>query len=117
MKYLGFLLKSNDYRASDWLWLVKKIEKQIGNWVFCWLSLGGRLVLLKYVLQNISVYWLSLVKVLQKILHKIRQVMFHFLWLGAKEKNEFHMVNWEQIYQPKELGVEELETYSGLLQL
>jgi hypothetical protein len=47
MKYLGFFLKPNDYRASDWLWLVQKIEKRIGNWVFHWLSLGGRLVLLK----------------------------------------------------------------------
>jgi len=60
--------------------------------------------LLKVVLQNIMVYWLSLLKVPHEILHKIRQVMFHVLWLGAKEKNEFHLVYWEQISRPKELG-------------
>ena len=51
------------------------------------------MVLLKVILQNIMVYWLSLLKVPHEILHKIRQVMFHVLWLGAKENNDFHLVN------------------------
>jgi hypothetical protein len=34
MKYLGFFLKPNNYRVNDWLWLLKKIEKRIGNWTF-----------------------------------------------------------------------------------
>ena len=45
MKYLGFFLKPNNYKVKDWLWLLQKIEKRIGNWTFRWLSLGGRLTL------------------------------------------------------------------------
>jgi hypothetical protein len=45
MKYLGFFLKPNSYRVNDWLWLLKKIEKRIGNWTYRWISLGGRLTL------------------------------------------------------------------------
>jgi hypothetical protein len=41
-KYLGFFLKTSMYRACDWCWLLKKIEKKISNWCFRWLSLGGR---------------------------------------------------------------------------
>lgn len=28
-KYLGFVLKPNNYRIVDWLWLVQKVEKRI----------------------------------------------------------------------------------------
>jgi hypothetical protein len=31
MKYLGFPLKSNNYRVNDWMWLIKKIDKKIGS--------------------------------------------------------------------------------------
>jgi len=47
LKYPGFFLKPNDYRVSDWRWLVQKMEKKLGHWTGNWLSLGGRLTLLK----------------------------------------------------------------------
>ena len=40
-KYLGFFLKSNCYRNLDWLWLVKRIDKNLSNWDFQFLSIGG----------------------------------------------------------------------------
>jgi hypothetical protein len=71
MKYLGFYLKPNNYRVGDWNWMVQKVEKRIGNWSFHWLSLGGRLILAKSVLQSLHVYWLSLVKIPSSMLHRI----------------------------------------------
>jgi hypothetical protein len=56
MKYLGYFLKANNYIVADWCCLIKKIEKRIGSWSFRWLSLGGRVVLAKAVLQSIHVY-------------------------------------------------------------
>jgi hypothetical protein len=29
MKYLGFLLKPNEYRVSDWTWLLQKMEIEL----------------------------------------------------------------------------------------
>lgn len=74
LQYLGFNLKPNDYKVSDWLWLLQKIEKRVGHWSFRWLSLGSRLVLIKTVLQNIPVYGCTLAKVPALIKSKIRQV-------------------------------------------
>ena len=54
-KYLGFSLKPNAYAFQDWLWLYKKIESRITLWADRFLSKGGRLVLLKVVLQSIPV--------------------------------------------------------------
>ena len=58
-KYLGFHLKPNGYRTKDREWLVKRIQWKMNNWTFCWLSLGGRLTLVTFVLQGIFVYWFS----------------------------------------------------------
>ena len=52
-KYLVFLLKPNAYSFKDWIWLYKKIEGQIGCRENKVMSRGGRLVLLKAVLQRI----------------------------------------------------------------
>jgi hypothetical protein len=104
MKYLGFFLKPNGYRVVDWNWLSEKIAKRISNWTFRWLSLGGRLVLVKVVLQSILVYWLSLAKVPASTLHKIQQLMANFLWRGANKTTGFHLSKWKNIAIPKEFG-------------
>jgi hypothetical protein len=47
LKYLGFILKPNDYKKEDLIWLLKKLEKRLNNWIHRWLSHAGRLVLVK----------------------------------------------------------------------
>jgi hypothetical protein len=54
-RYLRFILKPNGYRG-DWGWLLGKIEKRIHFWCNRWLSRGGRLTLIKAVLEAIPVY-------------------------------------------------------------
>lgn len=60
LKYLGFYLKSNDYRKLDWLFLLEKLEKRIKIWSHGWLSRASRVVLIKLVLEAIPVYWMSM---------------------------------------------------------
>jgi hypothetical protein len=79
-KYLGFYIKPNCYTRMDWLWLEKKFEKRILSWSHRWLTLGGRVILVKAVLESISVYWLSLEKIPKSVLNNIRRRMFNFLW-------------------------------------
>ena len=58
LKYLGFHLKPCRYLLKDWDWLVAKVEKKIKQWSFRWLSKGGKLILIKSVLEAIMVYWM-----------------------------------------------------------
>jgi hypothetical protein len=104
MKYLGFYLKPNNYRVADWKWMIQKVEKRIGNWSFHWLSMGGRLILAKSVLQSLPVYWLSLVKIPSSILHRIQQLIAKFIWRGARKSTGFHLTKWKKIAKPKEYG-------------
>jgi hypothetical protein len=103
-KYLGFYIKPNCYTRADWLWLEKKIEKRIMCWSHRWLSLGGRVILVKVVLESIYVYWLSLAKIPISVLNSIRRRMFSFLWTGKKEKEGMHLINWKNLAKPKKDG-------------
>jgi hypothetical protein len=103
-KYLGVFIKTGTHRLEDWLWLIRKMEKKIDNWCYRWLSLGGRLILLKVVLESQSVYWLSLAIIPNSILNTLRKIMMNFLWNGNRETNHIHLCKWEQISVPKRNG-------------
>jgi hypothetical protein len=103
-KYLGYFLKPNCYKADDWRWLIKKFEKRIDHWCNRWLSLGGRLVLIKAVLVSQPVYWMSMAVVPNSVLVKLRQLIFSFLWSGCSERKRLHLCNWDTIARPKKAG-------------
>ena len=67
-KYIGFVLKPNAYSFKDCMWLYKKFEGRIGFWIDKFLSRAGRMVLLKAVLQIITVYWDTIAYILKGIL-------------------------------------------------
>jgi hypothetical protein len=103
-KYLGFFLKPNCYATSDWIWLIQKVEKKIGLWCHRWISLGGRLILVKVVLEGLPVYWLSVTRIPREILDKIHRRIFSFLWTGKKDKESVHLVAWNKLVCPKSDG-------------
>jgi hypothetical protein len=58
--YLGFFIKSSSYSKKDWLWLIDKFESRIHHWCNRMLSMGGRYVLIKVVLESLPVFWMAL---------------------------------------------------------
>lgn len=50
-KYFGFYQKTYNYRRSDWNRILKKFERKLSRWENKWLSLGGRMIMNKAVLQ------------------------------------------------------------------
>ena len=108
-KYLGFQLKPNSYSTRDWMWLYKKIKNWISMWTNRFLSKGGRLVLLKAVLQSIPVYWASIAYIPKGILTKVRKNFLSFLWTTRKKRRD-PIGEMDKISSPKvnrRLGDEE----------
>jgi hypothetical protein len=103
-KYLGYILKADRFRAEDWNWLLMKYEYRINHWCNNWLTMGGRLVLAKGVLEIQSVYWLALANIPASVLHRIRQIVYNFFWNGKKKKKGFHLCSWQLIAHPKRYG-------------
>ena len=91
-KYLGYWVKPLNYLVRDWQWLVRKFEKRVSNWTYHFLSLRGRLILLKSVLCGTPAYWFSLVKIPFAIIKEIKNILSNFPWGGGKNSNVSHLV-------------------------
>jgi hypothetical protein len=104
LKYLRFQLKPNFYMKSYWFWRLANLEKRLKSWSYRFLSRAGRLVLFKYVLESIHVYWMSLAWISKGFLEKIRRIWFKFLWVGSKENFVLPWVEWESLEIPEALG-------------
>ena len=104
LKYLGYYIKANNYHTRDWQWLLGKLEHKINHWCNRYLSLGGRLTLLSYVLSAIPVYWFSLAQVPVAVTEALRKKMINFLWGQTKQVHKYHLVSWRKIFPPKSLG-------------
>jgi hypothetical protein len=103
-KYLGYHLKPGATKSEDWCWLVEKFERKIGFWCNKWLSLGGRFVLVKTVLESLSIFWMSLERIPCNILAKLRKLSFNFLWSGQNEKHHIHLCSWDILSRPLRAG-------------
>jgi hypothetical protein len=79
LKYLGFHLKPNNYRKGYWKWILDKLEKRLKGWSFRWLSRASRLVMEKFVLEAIQVYWMSLAWIPKGVLEIARKFYFKFI--------------------------------------
>jgi hypothetical protein len=99
-----FLLKTNSYRKKECIWILENIKRKFHAWCNKWISRVGRLVLVKEVLEVISVYWSSLDWIPKGILTKIRQLSFHFMWDGSEDKKPMVLASCQKLANPKVLG-------------
>jgi hypothetical protein len=102
--YLGYYIKPSSYKAKDWSWLFEKFERRIQLWCNRCLSMGGRYILIKAVLESLPVYWMALAHIPHSVLKKLRQLIFAFLWNGSKQSRGLHLCGWETLSKPKALG-------------
>ena len=103
MKYHGFYLKPCRYLLKEWDWLIIKVEKMINNWSFRWLSKGGKIILIKVVLEAIPVYWMHF-SIPMGIIEKIKKICFKFLWFGNHNSYGLPWTSWKILASPKSLG-------------
>eukprot|EP00253_Pinus_taeda_P011273 PITA_11273 len=104
IKYLGFRLKPNGYRIADWLWLIAIVEKRLQVWYHRYLSLAGRLILIKAVIEATPVYWMALTWIPKGILNRLQHICSRFLWAGQQTGRLFGWVKWDTIAKPKSWG-------------
>ena len=97
-------MKPLDYRVADLSWLVICFEQKINHWTYGFLTLGGRLVLIKSVLEALPVYWFSLIKIPPSILSQMRRLMSNFLWGGTYVSKGLHLAKWEMLTWPYAMG-------------
>ncbi|CAL5203867.1 unnamed protein product [Lathyrus oleraceus] len=55
--YLGLLIGGDSRKFNFWYPLIDRIKRRLPGWKSRFLSMGGRLILTKYVMSSIPVYF------------------------------------------------------------
>nr|GEX16651.1 putative reverse transcriptase domain, reverse transcriptase zinc-binding domain protein [Tanacetum cinerariifolium] len=87
MRYLGVPLISSRLLYRDCKILVEKLENRVNDWRNKFLSLAGRLQLIRSVLSSVHIYWASAFILPTRIVHDLEQLMRGFLWCQGEMKN------------------------------
>src|ERR1043165_4815599 len=84
--YLGIKVGAKMTRVCNWDPVIKVIKNRLSSWKAKILSIGGRLVLIKSVLESLPVYYLSLYKAPKAVIDSMEAIMRRFLWAGSDRK-------------------------------
>jgi len=102
--YLGFFIGGYPSRLAFWDPVLNTIKSRLSGWQSCFLSFGGRLVLLKSVLTSLPVYALSFFKAPSGIISIIESIFNKKIWGGSEENKKISWIAWSSICLCKEYG-------------
>lgn len=111
--YLGLLVGANMNRISNWQVVVDVFDKRLSGWKARTLSIGGRLTLIKSVLEAIPCYYFSLYKAPVKDIEILEAKRRRFLWGGNSNRQGSCWIAWEKVLAQKkdgDLGLCDLKT-------
>lgn len=104
MKYLGLPLGANPRKKATWRDVIDRFQRYLATWKRRQVSFGGRILLIKSVLSNLPIYYLSLFKMPVCVLNELVKIQSRFLWGGADLKKRLHLVSWNKVTRSKERG-------------
>ncbi|KAJ0495115.1 putative RNA-directed DNA polymerase [Helianthus annuus] len=102
--YLGLVIGANMNRINHWAPVLDAFDKRLSLWKASVLSTGGRITLLKAVMETLPTYYFSLFKAPAYILAKLEAKRRNFFWGGKDGTNKISWVGWKKITTPIEAG-------------
>ncbi|KAJ0937659.1 putative reverse transcriptase zinc-binding domain-containing protein [Helianthus annuus] len=103
-KFLGLCVGSNMNRTSSWQPVVDVFEKKLSMWKASILSMGGRVTLIRSVLESLPCFYFSLYRAPVKIIQVLESLIRKFLWGGNSEIRKVHWVAWDMVASPVDMG-------------
>ena len=116
--YLGLPIGGDPRKLDLWKPILNSIHSRLSNWKSKFLSFGGRLILLKYVLSSLPVYFLSFFKAPTGIISSIESILKICFWGGGEDVRKIAWVAWDSVCLPKEeggLGVRRMREFNVAL--
>ena len=116
--YLGVQIGSNHRMKELWEGIMLKIRKRLAKRKGKFISLTGRVYLIKFVLSALPLFLLSIFKMPKGVRDKIIHIEREFLCGWGHDHRKKAWVNWDIICKPKSeggLGVLELKNFNKAL--
>ncbi|GJU23248.1 hypothetical protein Tco_1156590 [Tanacetum coccineum] len=91
---------------------------EVNDWRNKFLSLAGRLQLIRSVLSSVHIYWAFVFILPTRIVHELEQLMRGFLWRQGEIKKGKAKVAWDSICMPKHeggLGIRRIDDFNVAL--
>ena len=117
-QYLGVEVGGNPRKKQFWEPVIKKLETRLSSWKGRFLSMAGRICLLKSVFTAIPLFYLSVFKAPAAVHDRISSLQRKFLWAWGKENKTISWVSWENVCRPQEeggLGIKEIRSFNTAL--
>nr|GEX37199.1 RNA-directed DNA polymerase, eukaryota, reverse transcriptase zinc-binding domain protein [Tanacetum cinerariifolium] len=102
--YHGSTVGGSMSRIQAWEEVVERVKSRLSKWKMKTLSIGGRLTLLKSVLESMSIFHMSIFKVPLGVLRKLESIRSHFFNGHDPNCNKALWVNWKMVLAHKDKG-------------
>ncbi|CAL5392250.1 unnamed protein product [Camellia sinensis] len=97
-------LGANPKRVATWEPIIEKVKKRLSSWKRRYLSLGGRITLVKSVLSLLPLYYMSLFRIPSTVANTIDKFQRSFFWGDSEEKKKLYLVSWEACSLSRKFG-------------
>lgn len=103
-KYLGFPIIHRGRRRNEFHFVMERVQAKLASWKSKRLSSVGRLVLIKAAVSSIFEYNMQCYNLLAKACKDVNKLTRDFLWGSTGEKRKLHLVGWNKVTDPIDLG-------------
>lgn len=104
-KYLGHSFCRFSSKKQEFAYIVDKIRQKMAGWKKRSLSMAGRIVLIKSLLQAIPSFVMKTFLMPSSVTKKIDSFMKDFFWgFNQERKHHLHLLSWKTITKSKALG-------------
>jgi len=103
-KYLELSVGGCHKRSKFWEEVVEKLRRRLRKWKGKFISMTGRLCLIKSMLFALPLFFLSLYKMLVMVMKEIVRLQRNFLWGCKSEGRKIVWASWKKVCESKEEG-------------
>uniref|UniRef100_A0A2N9IH06 RNase H type-1 domain-containing protein n=1 Tax=Fagus sylvatica TaxID=28930 RepID=A0A2N9IH06_FAGSY len=96
--------RTNGRSTTDFYFVVEKVQAKLSNWKAKLLCPAGRVILVQSVTSAIPTYYMQNVALPIRVCSNLDKLNRDFLWGSTNERKKMHMVGWDKVCRPKDLG-------------
>uniref|UniRef100_M1E0C2 RNase H family protein n=1 Tax=Solanum tuberosum TaxID=4113 RepID=M1E0C2_SOLTU len=96
--------------------LISKVVNRVAGWQSKLLSFGGKVTLIKHVLQSLPIHILAATSTPSTVMKQIQGIMADFFWGWRHDKKKYHWSSWKNLSFPYDEGGIEVRLMNDMCQ-